>query len=156
MKSALLSRYLLLLAAVILVGTGCKKLKRTENSTTVTVTPNGTPTSTAGKGGNASFRITPDHNGIGIDSCLVYIKYNASVIPVNGQFDDSVWAVREEGKTTGPIAEFKELKPGNYYVYGKGWDLVRSVHVHGGLPYIIIEENRNTIHYFTLPLQEME
>ena len=74
MKSALLSRYLLLLAAVILVGTGCKKLKRTENSTTVTVTPNGNPKPTAGKGGNASFRITPNHDGIDVDSCKLYIK----------------------------------------------------------------------------------
>lgn len=155
MKSALLSRYLLLLAAVILVGAGCKKLKRTENSVTVTTNGGETPKSTGGKGGNASFEITPNHNGIDIDSCMVYIKYDASVIPQDGRFDDSAWAVREN-KTTPPAAKFSWLKPGNYYVYAKGWDLIRSVHVHGGLPFIIIQDNVNTNHIYNLPLMEME
>ncbi len=155
MKSALLSRYLLLLAAVILVGAGCKKLKRTENSVTVTTNGGETPQSTGGKGGNASFEITPNHNGIDIDSCMVYIKYDASVIPQDGRFDDSAWAVREN-KTTPPVAKFSWLKPGNYYVYAKGWDLIRSVHVHGGLPFIIIQDNVNTNHIYNLPLMEME
>lgn len=155
MKSALLSRYLLLLAAVILVGAGCKKLKRTENSVTVTTNGGETPKSTGGKGGNASFEITPNHNGIDIDSCMVYIKYDASVIPQDGRFDDSAWAVRET-KTTPPVAKFSWLKPGNYYVYAKGWDLIRSVHVHGGLPFIIIQDNVNTNHIYNLPLMEME
>lgn len=155
MKSALLSRYLLLLAAVILVGAGCKKIKRTENSVTVTTNNGETPKTTGGKGGNASFEITPNHNGIDIDSCMVYIKYDASVIPANGRFDDSTWAVRAD-KTQPPVATFWGLKPGNYYIYGKGWDLVRSQHVHGGLPFIILQDNTNTTHIYNLPLMEME
>lgn len=155
MKSALLSRYLLLLAAVILVGAGCKKIKRTENSVTVTTNGGETPKSTGGKGGNASFEITPNHNGVDIDSCMVYIKYDASVIPVNNQYDDSTWAVRDERDATKPpVATFSSLKPGNYYIYAKGWDIIRSVHVHGGLPFIIIEDHVNTTHIFNLPLME--
>lgn len=155
MKSALLSRYLLLLAAVILVGAGCKKIKRTENSVTVTTNGGETPKSTGGKGGNASFEITPNHDGVDIDSCKVFIKYDASVIPVNNQFDDSVWAVRDaRDRTKPPVATFSELKPGNYYIYAKGWDIIRSVHVHGGLPFIIIEDHVNTTHIFNLPLME--
>ncbi|MBW7912235.1 MAG: hypothetical protein H3C54_00680 [Taibaiella sp.] len=157
MKSALLSRYLLLLATVILVGAGCKKIKRTENSVTVTTKGGETPKSTGGKGGNASFEITPNHNGIDIDSCMVYIKYDASVVPINGQYDDSTWAVRnEKDKTQPPVAKFSGLKPGNYYIYGKGWDIIRSVHVHGGLPFIIIQDNVNTNHIYNLPLMETE
>ncbi|HEY9177442.1 MAG TPA: hypothetical protein VIN07_07105 [Flavipsychrobacter sp.] len=155
MKSALLSRYLLLLAAVILVGAGCKKIKRTENSVTVTTNNGETPKTTGGKGGNASFEITPNHDGIDIDSCMVYIKYDASVIPANGRYDDSTWAVRET-KTQPPVATFSGLKPGNYYIYGQGWDLIRSQHVHGGLPYIILQDNTNTTHIFNLPLMQME
>ena len=138
-----------------MVGTGCKKLKRTENSTTVTVTPGGggNPQPTGGLGGNASLKITPEHDGVNIDSSIVYIKYNASVIPVNGQFDDSAWSVRGEGNETRPIATFSGLKPGSYYVYSKGWDLIRSVHVHGGMRYIVPEDNQNTTHYYTLPMQ---
>ncbi len=157
MKSALLSRYLLLLAAVILVGAGCKKIKRTENSVTVTSTTGQAPKPTGGKGGNASFKITPNHNGIDIDSCKVFIKYDASVVPVNGQYDDSVWAVRDDKNITKPpVATFSGLKPGNYYIYGEGWDIIRSQHVQGGLPFIIIQDNTNTTHIFNLPLMEAD
>lgn len=154
MKSALLSRYLLLLAAVIFIGVGCKKIKQTENSTTVKYTP-GTvaPKPVAGKGGGASLRITPNHDTLNIDSCMLYIKYDAQVVPFDGKYDDSAKALMIQGT---PVATFSGLKTGNYYLLAKGWDLVRSQKVRGGLPFIVLEENANTVHSFVLPIQEYE
>lgn len=154
MKS-LLSRYLMLLAAVILIGTGCTKIKQRENSVTITETPsNGTPVNVGGKGGNATFRLTPVHEGLNIDSCMLYIKYDASVIPFNGKFDDSVWAVKAADGT--PVGTFTGLKPGKYYLYGKGWDLVRSLKVKGGLPYVIPQEQKATTHTLIIPIEDYE
>lgn len=151
MKSALLSRFLIILAATAFVGVGCKKLNHTSNSTVVTVSPDQPPKPVSGAGGTASFRIIPNHNGIDIDSCMVYIKYDAAVVPADKQYDDSVKAMIVDGK---PIARFDNLLPGNYYLFGNGWDLVRSEHVHGGLPFVILEENKSTTHTFTLPLEQ--
>ena len=152
MKSALLSRFLILLAATAFIGVGCKKITRT-NSTTVTVTPDQQyPKPIAGKGGNAAFRVIPNNNGIDVDSCMVYIKYDAAVVPIDGVYDDSTKAKMVDGT---PIASFDGLLPGNYYVFGKGWDIIRSQHVEGGIPFIVLEENKNTTHTFTLPLREV-
>jgi len=150
MKSALLSRLLMLLAVVAVIGVGCRKIKHNSNSTTVTVSPSQTPKPVAGKGGNATLKITPNHDTLNIDSCMLYIKYDAAVVPFDSTYDDSVRAIN----TTGiPIATFSGLKPGNYYLFAKGWDLVRSEKVKGGLPFVILEENKNTIHSFVLPIQ---
>lgn len=89
----------------------------------------------AGKGGNATLRVTPRHHGINIDSCMVYIKYNSSEIA--STYDDSIWCVPSGGK---PVATFSQLKKGNYYIYGKGWDPTIIQEVVGGIPFTITEE----------------
>lgn len=154
MKSVLLSRSLMLLAAIILIGAGCKKIKRTENSVTVTEIPSGNPELEAGKGGSASFLLTPMHDGLYIDSCMMYVKYNSLVIPFNGRFDDSAWAVKDKNGV--PVGTFRNLKPGNYYVYGQGWDLIRSVKVRGGLPFRVPEERKATAHTLIIQIHEYE
>ncbi|MCB9047759.1 MAG: hypothetical protein H6550_16610, partial [Chitinophagales bacterium] len=149
--------FTLILAAVTFLGVGCKKIKTTRNSNTVTITTPGgdnvQPKPTAGPGGNAGFRVTPNHNGIDIDSCMVYIKYDAAVVPVDGKYDDSVWCKMMDGK---PVGSFDGLLPGNYYLLAKGWDLIRSQKVKGGLPFIILEENAGTTHSFVLPIHQYE
>jgi len=154
MKSALLSRYTILLAAVILVGVGCKKIKSTSSTNTTTITnPDGgtiVNPPTAGPGGEAGFRITPNHNNLNIDSCLVFIKYDAAVVPKDGKYDDSTWA--KPDKDGVPVASFNGLKPGNYYLFGRGWDLIRSQKVKGGLPFTILEENKRAAHSLVLPI----
>lgn len=150
MKSALLSRFLILLAVTVLAGVGCKKLDHTSNSTVVTVTPDQPPKPIAGQGGTASFRVIPNHDGVDVDSCKVYIKYDAAVVPIDKVYDDSAWAKMVDGK---PVASFDGLKPGNYYIFGNGWDIITSEHVHGGVPFVILEKNKSTTHTFALPLQ---
>lgn len=155
MKSALLSRVLILLAATSLIAVGCRKIKQNESSTVVTVSPEDqTDKPVAGYGGQASIYITPNHDGLNIDSCLVYIKFDSPVVPQNGKYDDSIWASPNENGL--PVASFKKLLPGNYYLYADGWDLVRSQKVRGGLYYIVEEGNERTAHSFVLPVQDYE
>lgn len=92
----------------------------------------------AGKGGNAVLKITPRHHGTNIDSCTVYIKYNTKDLPGDGKYDDSAKCVPENGK---PVATFSNLKKGDYYLFGSGWDPTIGEAVVGGSPYTISEEN---------------
>ena len=95
----------------------------------------------AGKGGSATLRITPVHHSTTIDSAVVYIKYNASDIPTT--YDDSVKCVMIGGK---PVALFSGLRKGNYYIFGRGYDLGVPMdpagwfNVKGGMSYEIKEE----------------
>src|ERR1700741_2137378 len=75
------------------------------------------PKSVGGKGGNATLKITPKHHDLNIDSCMVYIKYDAQDVPAS--YDDSAKAVMINNI---PVATFAGLKKGAYYLFGKGWD----------------------------------
>ncbi|MBL7682907.1 MAG: hypothetical protein JNK00_06065 [Flavipsychrobacter sp.] len=108
--------------------------------------PEPTNTDIAGKGGSATLKITPKHHSKNIDSCTIYIKYNAQDIP--NSYDDSIKAVKENGK---PVATFSQLKKGKYYLYGYGWDTTISNNVKGGIPYTITEEK---VHEISLPVTE--
>ena len=97
-----------------------------------------------GKGGSGTLRITPRHHTRLIDSCTVYIKYNAVDAPIDGRYDDSVMCTAAGGVT---VAEFSGLKKGNYYLYGFGWDpvLVPAQHVKGGLAYMLSSDTVQNI-----------
>ncbi len=79
-----------------------------------------------GKGGNATLKVIPQHNGIDVDSCYIYIAYNT--LDTTKNYDDSGYCYRENGR---PTVTFRNLKAGNYYIAGKGWDLYKSVIVTG-------------------------
>ncbi|HRO42048.1 MAG TPA: hypothetical protein PL009_04405 [Flavipsychrobacter sp.] len=106
----------------------------------------GNDASIAGKGGNATLRITPKHHNDQIDSCKVYIKYNT--LDAANTYDDSTWATQVNGV---PVATFSGLKNGEYYLYGKGWDPVLMQEVKGGLPHTISEDR---VYELTLPVSE--
>ena len=93
------------------------------------------PPVVGGKGGTAWLSVVAQHYGEDLDSCIVYIKYNTLDIPQ--QYDDSQLVVKIDGRAR---AIFTDLKQGNYYIYGKGWDNVRSVPVAGGFPFTIKSE----------------
>lgn len=97
-------------------------------------------TNIAGKGGMAVLKVTPQHHGTNIDSCTIFLKYNSKELP--SSFDEEIKCVMENGK---PVATFNELKKGDYYVYGKGWDPDISQQVVGGIPYTISDEQTYTI-----------
>lgn len=80
------------------------------------------------------LRVTPKHHGRSIDSCTIYVKYNALQPPANGVYDDSARCVPLNGV---PVATFAKLPRGNHYLYGYGWDpaLTPPKAVKGGYPY---------------------
>jgi len=100
--------------------------------------------SIGGKGGNATLNVTPRHHGKAIDSCTIYIKYNATDAPNTGQYDDSIKCSTIGGI---PVASFTNLKKGNYYLYGYGWDptLTPPQHVKGGYAYPIQTEEVQSV-----------
>lgn len=90
----------------------------------------------AGKGGNATLKITPMHHDDVIDSATVFIKYNAQELPTS--YDEHADVVMENGVA---IATFSGLKKGQYYIYAEGWDHHINEKVIGGIPYTITEES---------------
>ena len=90
----------------------------------------------AGKGGNATLLITPQHHGKNIDSCTIYIKYNTLDAPTT-PYDDSAICIMSDGK---PVASFTGLKKGDYYLYGEGYDPSILQQVAGGINHTIEEE----------------
>ncbi len=89
----------------------------------------------AGKGGKATLKVMPAHHEKQIDSCTVYIKYNTRDAPAT--YDDSVKTQIAGGV---PTATFTELKKGDYYLYGRGWDKDIQQVVTGGIPVTITQE----------------
>ncbi|MEY4292558.1 MAG: hypothetical protein RIQ61_935 [Bacteroidota bacterium] len=100
----------------------------------------------AGKGGSASLSIIPQHHGLNIPNSKVYIKYNTKNTP--SYYDDSVQTTMQNGI---PTAVFAQLKKGNYYLYGTGFDTSVMQNVKGGIPYTIENETAQTIY---LPITE--
>lgn len=100
--------------------------------------------SIGGKGGNGTIKVTPRHHGSPIDSCTIYIKYNATDEPANKQYDDSMKCVQVGGL---PVAAFTGLKKGNYYLYGYGWDptLTPPSAVKGAFAFNLSSETVQTI-----------
>ncbi len=157
MKSAFQSRILFFMLAAVVVASSCSKLKQDNKdfSSTSSTTINGDPiVPDAGKGGEAAIRVIPNHDGLNIDSCMVYIKYNSAVVPTDGQYDDSVWAMVNDDNV--PVASFVGLRAGRYYLFARGWDIIRSQKVRGGLFFTIERDMATTSHIFTLPIQDYE
>ncbi len=116
------------MALMIFLGLGLGSCKRED------------PEPVAGKGGNAVLNIVPRHHAKIIDSCLVFIKYNAQDLP--SSFDDSVWCQPVNGVST---AIFSGLTKGQYYIFGRGYDEDIDQICIGGGPFTITEEGN--LHY---------
>ncbi len=94
----------------------------------------------AGKGGNATLRITAVHGGgaEAIEDAMLYIKYNSKDKPADDRYDDSVACNIVDDKSMGA---FTDLKKGDYYIFGTGYNPDHGDIVKGGLPYTIDDEN---------------
>ena len=80
--------------------------------------PNGNTITGGGKGGNATIIVTPEIYDFFVDTCTIYIKYGTLDAPANGQYDDSLVCVLVNDT---PVAQFKNLTVGLYYLYGVGY-----------------------------------
>jgi len=93
----------------------------------------------AGKGGHATLRITPVHGGNEtVEHCILYLKYNTLDKPADNKYDESVACNTVDGK---PMGAFTDLKTGDYYIFGKGYNPDHADSVKGGYPYTIEDEN---------------
>jgi hypothetical protein len=130
---------LLFLAAFSAISIGCDKDKDP------VVTP--PPPVKAGKGGNNTLRIVPIHSGNNIDSCFLYIKYNALDMP--SFFDDSVYCTYDSKKEFS--GSFTNLQPGNYFLYAKGWDVITSENVEDYMYHVIVDQS--SVHTIKMPIR---
>ena len=131
LKNSKVFKSLLLMLVFVTVLSGCKPSD---------------PEFTAGKGGNATFKILAYHDEL-IDDLTLYVKYNAVSGPANmlvhdtsvnaTVFDDSVVAVKNITDTA--FATFTQLKPGTYFIYAKGHATDGDL-VGGGTPFTVKEE----------------
>ena len=116
--------------AISLFVSGCKK-------------PSACISSGGGTGGSGIISVSPEHYGLYIDTCTIYIKYGTLDAPANGSYDDSQVCHLPTGDTV-PVATFTNLKAGLYYFYGYGHHVGYS-YVSGGKPYTLCTEKATNI-----------
>lgn len=73
-----------------------------------------------GKGGRTTLKISGKHYTKELDSCTIYIKYNAETMPADMKFDDTANVKNVNGRY---MVRFDSLKQGKYYLFAKGRDL---------------------------------
>lgn len=98
-------------------------------------------------GGNATLYVAGQHMARDIDSCMIYIKYNATEAPVLTGYDDSAWAAVKD--LSRPIATFGHLTTGNYFLLAKGYDPVYQQGVSGS---IVVTVDRERDYYINVPM----
>lgn len=101
-------------------------------------------------GGSATITITSTHHGKKIPLTNVYIKYGAREFP--GQDVSSYDAVQTsnlEGKAT-----FEDLRYGDYFFYGVGYDSAIQAPVMGGIGLSIKWKERKNKIELELPITE--
>lgn len=94
-----------------------------------------------GTGGKATITGHVQHHTTPIPSAIVYIKYGEKEFPgsdVSG-YDDNTLASSGDGHY-----EFEELRKGDYYIYGVGYDSTISETVRGGIP-VKIKKKTETV-----------
>ncbi len=107
--------------------------------------PSSCANSGGGVGGTATLSVTPTHLNLYVDSCTIYIKYGTLDAPVDSTYDDSQ-ICRIYAPDTIPVAIFKNLKPGLYYLYGLGYHPVYSAYVKGATNYTMCTEHAQSIY----------
>ncbi|WP_276131879.1 hypothetical protein [Polluticoccus soli] len=90
-----------------------------------------------GKGGTGILRITLQHHDRILDTAgIVYMAYGMEA-PGDGKYADSVKCINENGQH---VAIFNNLRKGEYYLYGKGFDSKAGAMIAGGNGYLLREE----------------
>jgi hypothetical protein len=69
-------------------------------------------------------------------------------MPANGVYDDSQKCVLAD---TIPVATFKNLKPGLYYLYGQGYHTAYATYVKGAANYTLCSEKSVSVLLPTYP-----
>jgi hypothetical protein len=96
----------------------------------------------AGKGGNLTLVVYPQHHGESIFSQdnyrdTVYIKYNTNDAPGTGSSYD-LTVVGEENENH---VHIPDMGCGSYYIYAVGYDTMINQRVKGGIPFNTTQKN---------------
>lgn len=97
-------------------------------------------------GGTANLNVAAQHNARDIDSCWIYIKYNATEAPTLTGYDDSALAAKGAGR---PLVKFSNLTTGNYYLFAKGYDPVYQQPASGGM---VVTVDREKDYYINVAM----
>ncbi len=91
--------------------------------------------------GNATITGTVAHHGLAISDAIVYIKFGAKELPgtLESDFDASVVA------NTQGVYQFENLKAGDYYMYGVGFDTQIDTIVRGGIYVNLAKSEEKTV-----------
>jgi len=126
--------YVLIILISAMVAGGCNKLAGPAN---------------AGLGGTSVLSVMPTNALSGyVDSCTVYIKYNATQAPGNNVYDDSMVCVVVNGVS---VATFSNLNVGNYYLHTVGYETgLTPPNVTGGQAYTILTPGTFDVYVSTI------
>lgn len=91
----------------------------------------------AGTGGKNTIVATVKHHGLIIPNATVYIKYDAT------EFPGSNTSLYDDYKTAGMDGKvkFENLKRGDYYFFGIGFDTTINQTVIGGIPVQLLQKS---------------
>lgn len=104
-----------------------------------------TPPAEGGVGGDITLRVIPQHDGVDVDSCFIYLAYNT--LDTTRNYNDSALCKNVDGR---PTVVFTKLKRGNYFIGGKGWDLYKSQKVAGVRAFTLNDDG--TVYTVELPV----
>jgi hypothetical protein len=104
-----------------------------------------------GTGGKATLMGHVKHHSVHIPNAMVYIKYDAKEFPGS---DVSVYDASVQASSGDGHYEFEGLRPGNYYVYGVGYDSTISEAVFGGVAVKIKYSDRKETLEVDVPVVE--
>lgn len=100
-----------------------------------------------GWGGNATIRVAGQHAARDLDSCWIFIKYNATEAPKTSGYDDSaIAAVNDLGR---PTVVFGHLTTGNYYLFARAYD---PVYQQGATGSTVITIDRDREYDINIPM----
>ncbi len=110
----------------------------------------------AGTGGNSTLVVYLKHHSLVIPNHIgspdtVFLKFNAKDLPGTTAADFDTYFVGEDGEDH---VHCEELKPGNYYLYGAGFDTTISQRVTGGIPITIKHSDKDSEIDIDLPVTE--
>ncbi len=99
-----------------------------------------TACSNEGFEGNASISGKVAHHGNRISGATVFIKFGGKEFPgsLTSDYDASVIA------DTGGVYAFNDLKKGDYYLYGFGYDSTLNENVKGGI-YVKLDKDQDKV-----------
>ena len=102
-------------------------------------------------GGTATVILTPKHHDDVIFGTTVYVKFNATELPTNPTSDYDLKIMVDSMQS---VVTISDLRYGDYYFYGEGYDPAIKLPVKGGIGLSIKWSDRKEEIRSDLPITE--